>query len=189
MQIYEEAESNANAFAFACLFSPSETGGLGLMDTTGETGDASLTACIAEAQQYFCRRQTSQKPRVAWRASQGVDGYPVCTRGGEGKCYGFTTNRFTFPGRTGEGCRQNGRRAESAIPPLGESATVSRQISSLPPPRRQMYACRTCMTENTVSCFVFHVAGLELFMKTAGATANRQIYTKHCKSMHHADRS
>ena len=52
------------------------------MDTTGETGDASLTACMAEAQQYFCRRQTSQKPRVAWRASQGVDGYPVCTGGG-----------------------------------------------------------------------------------------------------------
>ena len=60
MQIYEEAESNANAFAFACLFSPSETGDLGLTDTTGETGDASLTACMAEAQQYFCRRQTSQ---------------------------------------------------------------------------------------------------------------------------------
>ena len=30
------------------------------MDTTGETGDASLTACMAEAQQYFCRRQISQ---------------------------------------------------------------------------------------------------------------------------------
>ena len=40
------------------------------------------------------------------------------------------------------------------------------------PPRRQMYACRTSMTENTVSCFVFHVAGLELFMKTAGAAVN-----------------
>ena len=82
MQIYAEAESNANAFAFACLFSPSETGGLGLMDTTGETGDASLTACMAEAQQYFCRRRISQKSRVAWRASQGVDGCPVCIGGG-----------------------------------------------------------------------------------------------------------
>ena len=40
------------------------------------------------------------------------------------------------------------------------------------PPRRQMYACRTSMTENTVSCFVFHVAELELFMKTAGAAVN-----------------
>ena len=37
------------------------------------------------------------------------------------------------PGRTGEGCRQNGRRAKSAIPPPGESAAVSRQIDSLPP--------------------------------------------------------
>ena len=72
----------------------------------------------------------SQKPRVARRASQGVDGCPTCTGG---KCYDFTANRFTFPGRTGEGCRQNGRRAESAIPPPGESATVSRQIDSLPP--------------------------------------------------------
>ena len=26
------------------------------------------------------------------------------------------------------------------------------------PPRRQMYACRTSMTENTVSCFVFRVS-------------------------------
>ena len=44
------------------------------------------------------------------------------------KCYGFATNQFT-----GKGCRQNGRRAESAIPPPGESATVSRKISSLSP--------------------------------------------------------
>ena len=54
--------------------------------------------------------------------------------GGE-KCYGFAANRFTFPERTGEECRQNGRRAESAIPPLGESATVSRQIDSHLPPK------------------------------------------------------
>ena len=54
-----------------------------------------------------------------------------------GKCYDFAANLFTFPERTGEECRQNGRRAESAIPPLGESATVSRQIDShLPPPKK-----------------------------------------------------
>ena len=73
------------------------------MDTTGETGDASLTACMAEAQQYFCRRQTSQKPRVAWRASQGVDGYPVCTRGGGGKVLRFHDKSIHFPRKDGRG--------------------------------------------------------------------------------------
>ena len=154
---------------------------------------------------------------------------PGLYRRGGGKCYGFTENRFTSPGRTGEGCRQNGRRAESAIPPPGESATVSRKIDSLPLEGRARDAGRMAVEPRArflprgkvlrfhgksihfppkktdvrlpdqydrehsfvfrVSCFVFHVAGLELFMKTAGATANRQIYTKHCKSMHHTDRS
>ena len=63
---------------------------------------------------YFRRSRISQKPETARPASQGRDGCPVCTGG---KCYGFATNRFTFPGRMGEGCRQNGRRAESAIIP------------------------------------------------------------------------
>ena len=40
--------------------------------------------------------------------------------GGGKKCYDFTANRFTFPERTGEGYRQNGRRAENAIPPRGK---------------------------------------------------------------------
>ena len=43
---------------------------------------------------------------------------------------------------TGKGCRQNGRRAESAIPPPGESATVSRKISSLSPEERERDAGR-----------------------------------------------
>ena len=102
------------------------------------------------------------------------------------KCYGFAANRFTFPGRTGEGCRQNGRRAESAIPPPSESATVSRKIGSLSPKKTDVRLPNQYDREHS---FVFHVAGLELFMKTAGATANRQIHTKHCKSMYHTDRS
>ena len=75
-----------------------------------------------------------------------------------------------------------------------ESATVSRQISSLPPSKKTDVRLPNQYDREhsfvfCVLCFVFHVAGLELFMKTAGATANRQIYTKHCKSMHHAYRS
>ena len=66
---------------------------------------------------YFRRSRISQKPETARPASQGRDGCPVCTGG---KCYGFATNRFTFPGRMGEGCRQNGRRTESAIIPRGK---------------------------------------------------------------------
>ena len=45
---------------------------------------------------------------------------PGLYRGGGKKCYGFAANRFTFPERTGEGYRQNGRRAENAIPPRGK---------------------------------------------------------------------
>ena len=75
-----------------------------------------------------------------------------------------------------------------------ESATVSRQISSFPPSKKTAVRLPNQYDREhsfvfCVLCFVFHVAGLELFMKTAGATANRQIYTKHCKSIHHADRS
>ena len=56
---------------------------------------------------------------------------PGLYRGGGKSATVSRQMRFTFPERTGEECRQNGRRAESAIPPLGESATVSRQIDSL----------------------------------------------------------
>ena len=68
----------------------------------------------------------------------------------------------------------------------GKSATVSRQIDSLSPKKTDVRLPEQYDREHS---FVFHVAGLELFMKTAGATANRQIHTKHCKSMHHTDRS
>ena len=68
----------------------------------------------------------------------------------------------------------------------GESATVSRKIGSLSPKKTDVRLPNQYDREHS---FVFHVAGLELFMKTAGATANRQIHTKHCKSMYHTDRS
>ena len=136
MQIYKEAESNANAFAFACLFSPSETGGLGLMDTTGETGDASLTACMAEAQQYFCRRQIYQKPKGVNRIS------------GEAE-YRRSRELHGVPRKERTGAR--------LVPEAGVRGKVLRfhgKSIHFPPPRRQMYACRTSMTENTVSCFM-----------------------------------
>ena len=107
---------------------------------------------------------------------------PGLYRGGGESATVSRQMRFTFPERTGEECRQNGRRAESAIPPLGESATVSRQIDShLHPQRRQMYACRISMTEDTVLCFMLPVQ--ELFMKIAGAVANCRFYAKDCKSI------
>ena len=60
------------------------------MDTTGETGDASLTACMAEAQQYFCRRQIYQKPKgvnrisgeAEYRRSRELHGVPRKERTG-----------------------------------------------------------------------------------------------------------
>ena len=104
----------------ACLFSPSETGGLGLMDTTGETGDASLTACIAEAQQYFCRRQIYQKPKgvnrisgeAEYRRSRELHGVPRKERTGarlvpeagvRGKVLRFHGKSIHFPRKDGRG--------------------------------------------------------------------------------------
>ena len=152
----------------ACLFSPSETGGLGLMDTTGETGDASLTACMAEAQQYFCRRQIYQKPKGVNRIS------------GEAE-YRRSRELHGVPRKERTGAR--------LVPEAGVRGKVLRfrgKSVHFPPKKTDVRLPDQYDREHS---FVFHVAGLELFMKTAGATANRQIYTKHCKSMHHANRS
>ena len=71
---------------------------------------------------------------------------------GRGKCYGFAANRFTSHGRTGEGCRQNGRRAESAIIPRGK--VLRFHGKSIHPPK------------NTTLHWQM------LFMKIPGAAAN-----------------
>ncbi len=149
------------------MFRAEKPGGLGLTDTTGKTGLQAWRLALPRREPYFCPAgQISQKPGGAWRASQKEDGCPVCT--GE-KCYGFAAYRSTFPGRTGEGCRQNGRRAESAIIPRGKCYDFAANLFTSPQ-RRQMYACRISMTEGTVLCFMLPVQ--ELFMKIPGAVVN-----------------
>ena len=88
----------------------------------------------------------------------------VCTGG---KCYGFTANSFTSPGRTSEGYRQNGGRAESAIPPLGKVLRFHGKLIHFPPPKE------------------YDIALADAFLKIPGATANCLIYAKFCKSIYY----
>ena len=145
MQKYTEAESRTNKFVLPRRNSISAEG-----KYTQKPRAMQINLQWPRREPYFCRRQTSQKPRVAWRASQGRDECPVCTGG---KCYGFAANRFTSHGRTGEGCRQNGRRAESAIIPRGKVLRFHGKSIHFPP-------------KNTTLHWQM------LFMKIPGAAAN-----------------
>ena len=157
MQKYTEAESNANAFALTCSehvpsggawrartheydgrdrrCKPSGLHGRGVNRVSVRLGKYRRSRWPkTNIVKPKTAGSASQKPRVAWLASQGGNVHPICTGG---KCYSFAVNRFTFPGRTGEGCRQNGRRAESAISPEGKVLRFRGKLIHFPPPRIQ----------------------------------------------------
>ena len=122
-----------------------------------------------------------------------MNGYPVCTGGG-GESATVSRKIDSLPPEVR--ARDAGRMAvepRARFLPRGKVLRFHGKSIHFPPKKTDVRLPDQYDREHSfvfrVSCFVFHVAGLELFMKTAGATANRQIYTKHCKSMHHTDRS
>ena len=153
-QIYAEAESNANEFALACFEQRSR-------EASGSRIRRAKQACKPGG--LHCRGVNRISARQGkYRRSREGHGVPRKKRTGvrfvPGKS--ATVSRHIDPLSPEGRARDAGRMAYNADDPVctGESATILRHISSLPPPqRRQMYACRISMTEDTVLCFMLPV--------------------------------
>ena len=184
MRIYIEAESNANKFALAC-FGHVSSRGAGrprAPDTTGGTCLQALRLAGPRREPYFCPAgQISQKPGGAWRASQGGDGCPVCTGGWESATVSRQIGSLSRKGLARNAVRMAVEPRARFLPWEKVLRFHGKSIHISPPQRRQMYACRISMTEDTVLCFMLPVQ--ELFMKIAGAVANCRFYAKDCKSI------